>query len=370
MNMGRKLRITFVLQGRGLAGGVRVVVKYANLLAERGHTVTIVSERSPYPRKAKSLLKRVRRDVSNKLGLSRDHVDDFSGTLIETAPGRTGDRAPDGDVVIATYWTTASVVRDLPARCGAKFYFIQHYEGHSSDPEQVDATWRMPLRKIVIARWLQRMAEERFGDSSAELVSNGVDLRQFDAPPRAMHAPPCVGMLYSQARWKGADVAAEAIRQARASVPDLAVVSFGQHPPTPELPLPAGARFVHRPAQERIREIYAAADVWLCASVTEGFALPPLEAMACRCPVVCTRCGGPEDFVVDGENGYLVNVGDAEDMARRIVEIVSDPARQQQMAAAAYATREQFTWSRAVERFEAALIAGVASKRDNVEVGR
>ena len=50
--------------------------------------------------------------------------------------------------------------------------------------------------------------------------------------------------------------------------------------------------------------------------------MPGLEAAACRCPVVATRCGGPEDYVEDGVSGYLVDVGDAEAMADRIVRVL------------------------------------------------
>ncbi|MEZ6164273.1 MAG: glycosyltransferase family 4 protein [Phycisphaerales bacterium] len=41
--------------------------------------------------------------------------------------------------------------------------------------------------------------------------------------------------------------------------------------------------------------------------------------MACHCPIVSTKCGGPADFVREGENGYLVEIGDAEAMADRIL---------------------------------------------------
>ena len=45
--------------------------------------------------------------------------------------------------------------------------------------------------------------------------------------------------------------------------------------------------------------------------------VPGIEAMACHCPIVSTKCGGPADFVRDDDNGYLVEIGDAEEMVRR-----------------------------------------------------
>jgi len=349
------MRITFVLEGRGLSGGVRVVVHQANLLRARGHQVTIVSRRVPYPRRLRSWAKRLRREARLSLGMDRDHLSDFSGPVVFASRERLADRVPNGDAVIATYWTTAQPVMDLPARCGRKYYFLQHYEAHSCDPQVVDATWRLPMRKLVVARWLQTLAREKFDDPNAVLVSNGVDLELFDAPARTPHDPPRVGVMYSGQKWKGTPVAFAAIARARQEIPNLEAVCFGQHPPSAELPLPPNTQFHHRPPQRKIREIYASADVWLCASSTEGFALPPLEAMACRCPVVCTRCGGPEDFIEDGHNGFLVDVGNVEQMADRMVRILRDPQMWRRMSDHAYVTRLHFTWKRAVDRFAAAL---------------
>jgi len=51
--------------------------------------------------------------------------------------------------------------------------------------------------------------------------------------------------------------------------------------------------------------------------------MPGLEAAACGCPVVSTKCGGPEDYLKDGHNGFLVNVGDAQAMAERIIRVIT-----------------------------------------------
>lgn len=346
-------RITFVLPGRGLAGGIRVVADYGNLLQARGHEVTIVYFRRPWPRRPVSLARRVFHELRRP---ERDHLDGFAGRLVAASPERLAQHLTAGDVVVATHWTTAQPVADLPAACGAKFYFVQHYEAHSFDAAQVDATWRLPLRKVAVARWLTDLARDKFGDEDAVWTPNGVDGALFDAPPHALHDPPVVGTMYSPAPWKGCGVAFEAVRRARREIADLGLVCFGASPPAPELPLPENTTWHLRPEQKAIRDIYAAADVWLLASATEGFGLPALEAMACRCPVVATRCGGPADFVEEDVNGYFVDVGDAEAMAARIVTIVSDPARWKRLSDVAYATvRERFTIEQAFARFAAAL---------------
>src|SRR3546814_17648442 len=75
---------------------------------------------------------------------------------------------PDADVVIATAWQTAEVVDLLPSSKGRKYYFIQHFEDWTGPAGRVLATWKLPLRKLVIARWLAEMAEE-IGETTSYL---------------------------------------------------------------------------------------------------------------------------------------------------------------------------------------------------------
>jgi glycosyltransferase involved in cell wall biosynthesis len=95
----------------------------------------------------------------------------------------------------------------------------------------------------------------------------------------------------------------------------------------------------------------------LCGSNREGFHLPPLEAMACRCPVVSTRVGGPLDIVKDGLNGYLVDIADDEALVRRALQILTGTESEwKAMSDAAYKTATDYTWEDATDQFEDALI--------------
>lgn len=112
--MSTKLRITIVLPGRGLSGGVRVVATYGNKLIERGHQVTIVCLRHRLHWRPRPLLRRIYRDVCIGSGLQRDHLHDFKGLLLSSRAEDLSDRVPSGDVVVATHWLTADPVATLP----------------------------------------------------------------------------------------------------------------------------------------------------------------------------------------------------------------------------------------------------------------
>jgi len=354
------MRITFVLPGTGLSGGTRVLAIYAERLHRRGHVVNVVSHpwrKRTLLRKLISLLrgrgwpKKVEREPSFFDGLAMPH------RVLQSDRPVTDSDVPDADVVIATWWKTAESVSKLSPLKGAKVYFIQHYELFDYTPhKRVKATWRLPLYKITIAKWLAELAKQEYGDRKVWLVPNSVDTNQFYALPRSRQLQPTVGLLYSTTKWKGVDVSLKAFELAAKRVPELRLIAFGAEPVAEWLPLPAGASFHYRPAQESIRDLYASCDVWLCASYSEGFGLPLLEAMACRCPVVSTNAGGPADFIQSGYNGYIVPVGNAEALAGRLVDVLAlDEAKWRAMSDAALRTATRYTWDDATDLLEAAL---------------
>lgn len=63
--------------------------------------------------------------------------------------------------------------------------------------------------------------------------------------------------------------------------------------------------------------------VLVSTSIAETFGVAVCEALMCGRPVVTTSSGGVVDFVVDGWNGYIVRIGDAESIARKVVDITN-----------------------------------------------
>jgi glycosyltransferase involved in cell wall biosynthesis len=88
---------------------------------------------------------------------------------------------------------------------------------------------------------------------------------------------------------------------------------------------PASARVVdllgHR---QDVPDLLCAADVLVIPSLYEGTAGVALEAMALRCPVVCTDLAGVRGVLVDGQNAVLVPISDAEALASALAQILTD----------------------------------------------
>lgn len=354
------MKITFVMPSSDLSGGNRVVSIYADRLQRRGHTVTIVSRPwRPVSPKTKLLAWLRGQPVPRRPKVAANYFDDLPNVehrMLRNYRPIGADDVPDAEVVIATWWETAEWVTAFPPSKGAKAYFIQHYETHAGqDIARVEATWRLPLHKIIIAQWLATIARDRYGDQDISLVPNAVDTQQFHAPPRGKQPAPTVGVMYSRSAFKGCDVSLKAFDLARQRLPNLKLVSFGHRQPMPELPLPLGADFTAQPPQDQIRRLYAACDVWLVGSRSEGFGLPILEAMACRTPVIATPTGAAPELLAPG-GGVIVPLEDPRAMASEIDRIVELPDDQwRRMSDIAYQTAVRYTWDDATHLFEAAL---------------
>lgn len=71
--------------------------------------------------------------------------------------------------------------------------------------------------------------------------------------------------------------------------------------------------------------ILSAIDVLVISSEQESFGLTAIESFAVETPIVSTRCGGPEEIIEDGVDGYLVNVKDVDSMANSIMTLLENP---------------------------------------------
>ena len=370
------MKITFLLPTVGFSGGIRVVAIYADWLKNRGHDVTVISpppQRIPLTRAVKKWLtgggkQKYQRFVASHLdGRGLNHV-----VLDTHRPPKAGD-IKISDVIVATWWETAEWLMALPNHLGAKAYFIQHHEVFGNLPrERCEATYRFPLHKIVVAKWLKELMNNCYHDTNVDLVSNGVDHNLFFAPTRSRQVRPTVGILYHEAPFKGVDVALSVVAKLGKKYPDLKVVAFGSKPPSGAFALPPFLELHVAPSQESLRGLYASCDVWLSTSRSEGFNLIALESMACRTPLVSTRTGWPIEGVRDGLNGYLVDVDDV-DTAFLAVSNVLDQSEEawMEMSANAHASVADLSWDESFRLFEASLFraSGNASHIEKIWEG-
>lgn len=82
---------------------------------------------------------------------------------------------------------------------------------------------------------------------------------------------------------------------------------------------------------DRVGDLLAVSDVCVLSSKAEGFSNSILEYMAAARPVVVTNVGGAREAVIEGETGHMVQPGDDETMAARIIDLLREPRRASKM---------------------------------------
>lgn len=354
------MRITFVIPNLGLTGGIKVVFQYANELVRRGHTVNLLAcvctRKYTGPRWTVQcgLIKGrefVRRRI---LGMKKESWYPLDPRInIIVAPRPDARYAPDADVVIATANRTADFVVEYPKSKGDKFYLIQHYEDWDRDVSLVDRTWKMPLKKIVIASWLADLARDRFGEEVVAVIPNGIDHSQFYNDNRTFNKNKRILMVYYTMEFKGVNDGIEAVKAVIDRHPEVQLVMFGtKNPPNYGIPI----EFHLDPPQDKIRDIYNSCDIFICPSISEGFGLPSMEAMACKCAVVATDVGCIPDVAVAGKTALVVPPSHPEMITEAVIDLVENEDKLREIALAGYDRVRQYTWQNATEQMEAVLI--------------
>jgi glycosyltransferase involved in cell wall biosynthesis len=182
-------------------------------------------------------------------------------------------------------------------------------------------------------------------------------LEFIEAIPRVIEGAKAVGKTVTILVPSGSEQASEEEESYRATLQARATA----------LGATSAIRWFQRLTDEELRLYYAAADVFICPSAYEPFALSIVEAFASGTPVVATQYGGASDIVTPGVNGYLTDPSDPETLAARILNVLlaPDSDRWCMKEAAARTAHERYAWP-AVAASIAEVYAQLASASKNV----
>jgi glycosyltransferase involved in cell wall biosynthesis len=332
-------------------GGARVLLQAANYCVSRGHRVTILCP----PGRFTSNYELDSRVTVRHLGISTGwKILDYIGFLVSVPFALPRDGA-----AVANFFVTYFPVR-LAAliRGTAYIYFVQDieckYEGI--------AGWILnAVCKLTYADEHIVAANPHLGDRLGREFGRRCECIQV-GPAEIFYRRPVTAakefdIIYFARResWKGLDRFRRFVTLwgRRASV--LCV--------SQDEPLLAELRreglVCRKPANdEQLVDCIDSARVLLYTSYKEGFALPPLEAMARGVPTIMYRCGGPDIYVRHGVNSlYVEDETEAVETVRRVLETRST---YESLSAEAAATAAQYRMEAGLERLSARLVQAAA----------
>jgi glycosyltransferase involved in cell wall biosynthesis len=352
------MKIAFLLPGRGAkpAGGFKVVYEYANRLSRRGHEVAVIHPRHCSP--PASLRERVRAGAWVARMRSRRasiapwfEFDDRVRLPIVTYP--SASRLPSADVLIATAWHTAPWVSAAAPQKGLGFYLIQGYETWDGAVDSVRATWRLPLRKIVISRWLEEIAIELGEGERTARVPIGMDVERLgiDVPPAARERR--IGALLNSAPEKRSEDILATLQAVKQCDPSVSATVFGTAPRPAGLP--DWIEYTMLPGPDELRALYNSCSVFLQASRSEGWGLPASEAMLCGCALVTVENGGSREYALDGETALVVDREDLGGLSDAVGRLLGEEGLRIRLAERGAELLGAYTWERSVGEFERVL---------------
>jgi glycosyltransferase involved in cell wall biosynthesis len=354
------MKINFLVPTLGITGGIKVIFEYANNLSILGHKVVIIH---PYVLEKEASLKNV---IKGKLKRLRQMMISLFGinnikwfvllpeVSIKNVPNLSEKYIPSSDVTIATANETADWLVDYSKDKGKKFYFIQDYEVWTRSVAKVDATWKMPLEKIVIAKWLERLAEEKFGEKVRGIVPNGLNIKEFYNAEKVINKEKRVLIMYHALEKKGFFDGLKAFETAKEKHPELKLIIFGAYKPKEKKI--KKYPFFYRVDQNTLRKLFSTCDIFIWPSRIEGFGLPPMQAMACKCAVISTDTGAIRDYAVHGESAIIVPPKDHGMMAKYISDLVEEDGELKRISDNAYEQIKKFNIEKSTLLFEKILL--------------
>lgn len=214
----------------------------------------------------------------------------------------------------------------------------------------------------------QNLRDETYREFKIEkdirVIPNFVDIRRFYQADKdhfkQMLAPDGERILVHVSNFRAVKRVQDVIRifeRVRQVMPSkLLMIGDGPDRQTAEdlsrsLHLYNDVRFLGK--QEQISEILSIADLFLLPSQTESFGLSALEAMACSVPVISSNTGGLPEININGESGFLSDVGDIDSMSKNAIYILSDSDRLQQFKKGAIAQAAKFEKQHIIPHYEA-----------------
>lgn len=197
------------------------------------------------------------------------------------------------------------------------------------------------------------------------VIPNGIDLPSFnksDGHPSQNNSLAILGRLVKQ---KGHIYLIEAMKRVVKEVPDAKLNVIGDGPlrssleaKVREYRLDTNIVFRGGVADQEKFKMLCSSNIFVLPSLKEGFGIVLLEAMACGLPIVANDLPVLREVSIDGQNGYLVDVKNPEELAGKIVVLLKDEQRRKEMGKYNREYVKQFNWDRIADMEEKVLLGG------------
>ena len=163
------------------------------------------------------------------------------------------------------------------------------------------------------------------------VISNGINCLKFEKEPKISNQAIFVGRLIF---YKNVDVLIDAFKKVLQKIPDARLVIIGDGPlrskledKEKEAKISNQIIFKGYVSENEKIKLIQQSDVLLNPSFIEGFGLTVLEGFACEKPVIVSDVPPLPDLISDTKDGFIVNAFDSSEWAKKIIQVMSNPAQ-------------------------------------------
>lgn len=330
-------------------GGYKVVYQYAKRMVEDNYDVHIYFLMLNHKYEIKTILKKIQGSLIKRKKYRKVDWFDLKGVKLHFDQSIEDVEKISHGKIIATHWSTANIVYNSRCNDKEKFYFIQGYE--LFDPQVtkkvLDDTWKLPLKKIVVSKWLMKKGIE-LGVLPADLiyVPNFVDEREFPTNKNENYKRNCVSFLWHTNPRKQAKMGLSVVMQLKNKFPQLNFVMFGENI---NISVPKDIKTIENANLQQLNDIYRHSIVYFMPSRKEGWGLTGMEAMACGAAVVSIDNGGIWEYA-DNDSAVIVD-NDKEQLEKAIIKLINNPSFRTKIVNSAYRNISEFTFKKSYKRF-------------------
>jgi GalNAc-alpha-(1->4)-GalNAc-alpha-(1->3)-diNAcBac-PP-undecaprenol alpha-1,4-N-acetyl-D-galactosaminyltransferase len=358
-------RVLLVVGSLDCGGAQRAMVGMANCWAAKGWQVQLATWTGPEIPDFYELLPRIERTWLAVPIAGRSPFAVLRASVVRVLKLRRLLRHSRPDAVIS--FIDVSNIYTIIAAMGLSVHVVVSERTNPSINATVSRPWRV-LRRIVYswasqvvaqtqdaARWIETRCRV-----SVVVIPNA--LRALPVPD--CHREPLIVAVGRLSAEKGLDVLLRAFSQVRGEFPEWSVRIIGDGPERGALEALSVSlnlsNSVHFLGQvQNVEEWLARAGLMIHSSRREGFPNAVLEAMGMGAAVICADCpSGPAELIRDDVNGRLVPVGDADELARVMAELMSRPETRERLGREAVGVRQQYDPCMIMAKWEACLALG------------
>ncbi len=343
--------ILFVLPRylREPVGGYKVVFEYANRLCKMGYNLSLLflnretAVNYQMPEIARYILNEVLTRIEPSWFDLDKRVTKFSATRRSAAA-----KIATPDIVVATAVETIDYVMENYSHVNNKLYLIQDYEIWNTNAKLVNKSFAYDIKKVVISNWLKELVDI-YSDTPAVVVSNPIDLTVYRClVPQKDRRRHTVSLLYHDGEYKGIKYALQALEILKNEYSDLHVEMFGKGKrPTN---LPGWINYTKNATTDQTVHIYNSTQVFLCATINEGFGLTGMEAMACGTVLVSTDYGGVHEYAIKERNSLLSEIKNPHEMADNVKRVFEDEELRLLLSVNGINDLKDHSWEKATEK--------------------